>query len=753
MSERERFRSTLDNMLEGCQIIDFNWRYVYVNDTVVRHGKQTRENMLGRTMMEVFPGIESTELFGFLRIGMEERRAHHLENEFTFPDGSEGWFVLSILPMPEGIFVLSLDITERKRMEAALRQSEEKYKLLVENANEVILVVQDGLFKFANNKVVELLGYSPRELIGQPVVDHIHPEERAVIAERQRKRLKGEPVTHIYDSRVMDRAGRTKWVRINNVIIEWEERTATLNLLSDISDYKQALEALEASERRYRVIFEGTAQGILVADAEERKFLYANKAICRMSGYTAEELLHLGVKDIHPRKSLPRALEIFRGLARGEDYWIPILPFICKDGRELQVEIHSAPVVMDGRDCLVGFFTDVTERIRLEEEMSDLETQLRQSQKMEAIGRLAGGVAHDFNNILTIIIGYAEMMLLEIDPDNKLRREVEEIKKAGERAGALTHQLLAFSRKQILAPRVINLNENISAVHKMLARLIGEDIALEIKLAPDLDNILVDIGQMEQVIMNLVVNARDAMPFGGLLSIETSNVVLSRDYIEKHPLAAPGRYVQLTVTDTGLGMDDETRDHIFEPFYTTKDEAKGTGLGLATVYGIVQQSGGHVLVYSEPGQGTSFKVYLPARDADVEAVPDYPVDIENYVGRGRILVVEDEEMVRDLTEKLLVRYGFETMVASSAEEALMLLGGTGPDPDLVLTDVVMPGMNGPEMVKIIREQRPGLKVIYMSGYTEHASIRSGLLEFQGSFLQKPFNPPALLDIIRRTLEE
>jgi signal transduction histidine kinase len=392
----------------------------------------------------------------------------------------------------------------------------------------------------------------------------------------------------------------------------------------------------------------------------------------------------------------------------------------------------------------VGISLDVTERRTLEE-------QYQQAQKMEAVGRLAGGVAHDFNNLLTVILGYCELLLADIRPGDSQHADIAEIQKAGARAGGLTRQLLAFSRKQIIEPTLLDLNGIAGDMHAMLGRLIGEDIKIVLALRPELGPVKADRGQVEQIVMNLAVNARDAMPKGGILTIETANVELDEDYAATHRAVKPGAYVVLVVSDTGTGMTRQVQARLFEPFFTTKEPGKGTGLGMATVFGIVTQAGGTVGVYSEVGRGTSFKVYFPRVDA-TEIVTDLQAPAARpHAGTQTVLVVEDEGGLRELAKRLLQRQGYTVFVAADADEALRQFAAH-PSIDVLLTDVVMPGASGPELTRQLVEQRPALRVIYMSGYTEEGIVHHGVLKPGIAFLHKPFTSETLGQKIRDVLE-
>ncbi len=423
-----------------------------------------------------------------------------------------------------------------------------------------------------------------------------------------------------------------------------------------------------------------------------------------------------------------------------------------KEGTTIEVEIISHPLVFAGRRAKLVLANDVTERKRAEAALRESEEQLRQSQKLEGVGQLAGGIAHDFNNLLTVIIGFSSLAMRDLHAESLLLSNLAEIKKAGERAASLTRQLLAFSRRQVLQPKILNLDSIVSEMEKMLRRLIGENIDLRATLAPNLGSVKADPGQIEQIILNLAVNARDSMPGGGKLTIETGNAYLDEDYVKQHVGAQAGPHIMLAVSDTGRGMDQKTQGRIFEPFFTTKELGKGTGLGLSTVYGIVKQSGGNIWVYSEVGRGTTFKIYLPRVDEGAQQYKRASHLDEVLLGNETILLIEDEEMLRKLAKETLTLYGYQVLDAPNGESAVSLCKEHTESIDLVLTDVIMPGLSGREVAHQLLELRPQVRVLFMSGYTDDAIVHQGVLDEGANFIQKPFAPDALARKVREVLD-
>jgi two-component system cell cycle sensor histidine kinase/response regulator CckA len=537
------------------------------------------------------------------------------------------------------------------------------------------------------------------------------------------------------------------------------ERTAQLEaanrgLEREVAERTLAEDELAKQRSFLRQVIDLNPNFIFAKDRAGR-FTLVNQAVAEVYGTSVEDMLGKTDANFNPNQE---EVEWFR---RGdlevmdtlEEKFIPEEVITDAAGQRRWLQTIKRPIVSsDGAVTqMLGVATDITARKQAEEALHRSEEQLRQSQKMEAVGKLAGGVAHDFNNLLTAINGHSELALRRLHPDDPIYRKLEGIKRAGERAAGLTRQLLAFSRKQIMQPKVLDLNQVIFEMNKMLQPLIGEDIDLFTKLTPDLGKVKADPGQIEQVLLNLTVNSRDAMPRGGKLTIETANVYLDEDYAGLHSSVVPGRYVMLAVSDTGCGMNAETRERIFEPFFTTKEVGKGTGLGLSTVYGIVKQSGGNVWVYSEVGRGTTFKVYLPCIDTRAEEPEQGADDNRMMAGTETVLLVEDEEMVREMAREILRESGYQVLEARHGQEALLVAEQHHGPIHVMLSDVVMPQMSGRELAEQLSPRRREMKVLYMSGYTDDAIVHHGVLDEGMAFIEKPFTPLALARKLREVL--
>jgi len=521
----------------------------------------------------------------------------------------------------------------------------------------------------------------------------------------------------------------------------------TLWACRDLSQKEQSERARAEAEAKYQMIVEQMNAITYMAEIGiDGQWYYVSPQVEQILGYTPDEWLSMSrnwAQLIHP-EDVPTVVAAEQASAKGEPFQAEFR-IRRKDGRE--VWLNDTGVVVQGSEehpVMEGIMVDITER-------KMLETQLQQSRKMEAVGRLAGGIAHDFNNLLTIITGYTDLALSRPGVSLELRTNIERVENAAGRAAALVRQLLAFSRKQVLQPKTLDLNAIVVNLDSLLRRLIDDNVEMVTRVQDDLGKVKADPTQIEQVIMNLLVNARDAMPNGGRLVLETTNVDLDTAYANEHISVEPGRYVMLAVSDTGIGMDEQTLAHIFEPFYTTKESGRGTGLGLSTVYGIVKQSGGYIWVYSEPGKGSTFKVYLPRVAEQVEESAPAPVQLEDQRGTETILLVEDEVAVRDLIVTILSQRGYEVIVARHPAHAEEIATKFPHEIHLLLTDVVMPGTSGRELAARIGARRPGIRVLYMSGYTENVITSGGMLEKGLAFLQKPFSPVALSQKVREVL--
>jgi PAS domain S-box-containing protein len=632
----------------------------------------------------------------------------------------------------------------RLRQLEKLAERDRRYKTLLEQTQEAVLVSVEGQVAYANPACIEMFGYE-RPLLGVPVTIFFAPGSREQIQEFVERRAAGRAAPELYEAVGLRADGSSFDVEVRVTPIEFDGRTGSQAVLRDITGRKRMEAGLRESEERYRLLFERNLAGVYRSTADG-KLLECNWAFARLLGYAspAEAMAHpeWWLHD-HPGSHA----EFWQRLRKEGSIVNHEGQAQRKDGTPVWV-IQNVSLLADeeGEEMLLGTVFDVTERRRLEE-------QLLQSQKMEAVGRLAGGIAHDFNNLLTAIAGYSDLLLGELPANDPRRESAVEIREAGRRAAGLTQQLLAFSRRQVLEPRVLDLNAVIAGMEKMLRRVIGEDIELTTALDPDLWRTMADPGQIEQAIVNLAVNARDAMPRGGQLTLETANVTLDDKFAGAYATVQPGPHVMLAVSDTGVGMDAALQSRLFEPFFTTKERGKGTGLGLSTTYGIVKQSGGSIWVYSEPGLGTTFKIYLPRCEEPLEGgereAPPLPLELRS--GTETVLLVEDETEVRRLVERLLRMNGYAVIAAASPAEALVAAKTAGRI-DLLVTDVIMPGMNGRQMASALAAERPRMRVLYMSGYTDAAIAQQGILPPGTAFLSKPFTPDVLARKVREVLD-
>ncbi len=637
----------------------------------------------------------------------------------------------------------------RKQAEEALRESEAKFRLISEQSILGIAILQDGYVRYANQAVEEILEYTMDEMLLRWEPDEfakaIHPDDRSFAMEQAQKKQRGErDVVVNYSYRIITKDGNPKWIDQYSKTVFYEGKYADLVTVIDVTERKRAEENLQESQKRFKAQYQGIpiptytwqkfGEDFVLVDVNNAGRALTQGGIDDYMGRTATQMYRENRPDI--LEDLWRCFTDKVVIKREMSYRFQTT------GEEKRL---AATYAFVPPDLIMVHTEDITDRSRLEE-------QLLWSQRMESIGRLAGGVAHDFNNLLTSIAGYAELGMNRVDPDDRLYRDLQEILRATDRASQLTRQLLAFSRREITEPKVINLNEVLLDTNKMFLRLIGEDIELVIVPAEGLGCVKVDPGQIEQVLVNLLVNARDAMANGGKLTIETASVTLDADYSARHVGVSPGEYIMLAVSDTGVGMAEEIKAHLFEPFFTTKEVGKGTGLGLATCYGIVKQSGGNIWVYSEPGVGTTFKIYLPRVEEDGEHLPKLDASKELPRGRETVLLVEDEPSVRRVTALMLREQGYTVFEAATGAEAIQVaMDHKGKEIHLLLTDVVMPQMSGRELADRLRGDRPDMKVLFFSGYTDNVIVHHGLLDSGITFLQKPFLPATLANKVRDLL--
>jgi two-component system, cell cycle sensor histidine kinase and response regulator CckA len=748
----ERFRATFENAGVGMALVDMQG-HPFKSNPVLQQMLGYSEDELTRMVFTEYTHPDDRELdwklYRELTAGIREK--YEIEKRFCTKSGGVVWGQLTVSLVkdmrgrPLCAIGMVQDITERKRADKAVLESEERFRTLFENAPVGIYrTTPNGRILAGNPAIIRMLGYSSFEdLAARDLNDTgFEPE----YSRRQfMERLEREGEVSGLESAWYRQEGEVLYVRENARAIR-DESGKTLyyeGTVEDITERKKA----EAERARLVTAIEQSAEAVVITNLAG-DIEYVNPAFTRITGYGREEVLGENPRLLKSGEQAPAFYQqLWATISKGQ-IWHGELINQRKDGSTYTEQLNIAPV-RGARGEITHYIAtmqDVSERKSLEE-------QVRQATKMEAVGRLAGGVAHDFNNLLTIINGYSELLMDKFESDKEAGAFLKEVKDAGERAASLTRQLLAFSRRQVLAPQVLDLNFVVSDMEKMLKRLIGEDIHLHTLLAPSLQTVKADPGQIEQVIMNLAVNARDAMPHGGNLTIQTQNVELDEDYARSHVTVKPGPHVMLAVSDTGSGMTPETQARIFEPFFTTKEKGKGTGLGLATVYGIVKQSGGSIWVYSELGHGTVFKVFLPAVGEEPMA-KEPAVKVPKTVSASEtVLVVEDEAGVRSLIRLALESAGYAVLETEDPESALVACTNHDGPIHLLLTDVVMPNMSGPVVAEKVANLRPGIKVLFMSGYTDDAVVRHGVLSSNKPFIQKPFSPAELRQKIREVLGE
>ncbi len=676
-----------------------------------------------------------------------------VEYEITGLKGAHRWLQTNATPLRDisgfiwAMLAVTRDITHQKRIEQELRAREARFRALIEHSSDsIVLFDVDGKVEFCSNSLEWMLGYRPDEIVGHTIFEFIHPDDRLRLRDDIGRIVSEDRHSRTVRAKVRRKEGTWRILEgfLSNLVDDPSVRAIVANL-RDITEKVWAEEALIGSEERFAKAFRSSPLPIIITTRTEGRYLDVNEAAVELTGYSREQMIGRTVKDlglwadIEQRHHFVEAL-LEQGRVAGFQ-----AKFRTRSGELRQVELFAEQVELGDAPCILAITRDVTEAKKLE-------AQYRQSQKMEAVGRLAGGVAHDFNNMLAVIVGYSQILQDQMSVSDPAQKHVDQIKKAADRASALTRQLLAFSRQQVVQPRVLNLNLVIRNLTRMLQRMIGEDVSLVFHPSASLGNVTADLGQMEQVLMNLVVNARDAMPHGGAITIETADAYLEEDHMDHQPTVRAGQYVMLSVSDTGTGMDEQTISQIFEPFFTTKGAGKGTGLGLSMVYGIVKQSEGYIWVNSRPGEGSTFRLYFPRVDR-----PSDPLIVEHSeasIGRGTeiVLIVEDDESLRTLVVDILRESGYRVLEATTAQMALEI----ARDQQVIhalLTDVIMPNMSGSELAARLTAMRPGLKVLYMSGYSGDLIASHGVLEEETALLEKPFTKYGLLTKLRAVLDK
>ena len=758
---KEEWERTFDTVPDLIALIDENYRMTRVNRAMADRLGMSPQEAVGLTCYEHVHGCTEPPAFcphaRMLTDGCE-----HVEE--VDEERLGGRFLVSVSPIhdggasPMGSVHVARDITEIRRAEQALRESEERYRRITEAVTDYIFTVrvEDGqpVQTIHGPACVAVTGYGPEEFAADLGlwIRMVPEDDRAAVVEHASAVLSGQEVEPL-EHRIVRKDGIERWVR--NTAVPHRDGEGQLlsydGLIRDITVLRQAEQERQALLRLHESTLSTIPSSLLVLDTD-LNVIMANRQYLEARDIESSGVVGKNISGVFPSSLLAEQSLMDRMCAvaqkGGQDELLGVRHASSAHGeKHLNIRICGIHSPQGGKHepRILLLLEDVTEQTLLEE-------QLRQAGKMETVGRLAGGVAHDFNNILTGIKGYAELLLLGMDEGSSAYDDTDQIRGLADRAAALTRQLLAFSRKQALEPVVLDLNDVVENATKMLCRLIGEDIDFVSVPGRDLGSVCADPGQIEQVLMNLAVNARDAMPNGGKLTIETANVVLGPDYVKAHVGAKPGPHVMVAVTDTGHGMDDGILKQVFEPFFTTKEEGKGTGLGLATVYGIVKQHGGNIWVYSEPGKGTTFKVYLPRHDAEAQelVVPAEAGPLPR--GTETILVVEDEEAVRIIARRVLEEQGYTTFCAADPQEAEALFAQCGDALDLLLTDVVLPGRSGRELYDRLAARSSAFKVLYMSGYTDNAIVHHGVLDADTPFLQKPFDPGSLTRKVREVLD-
>jgi two-component system, cell cycle sensor histidine kinase and response regulator CckA len=746
-----KYRALVEHISEGLVFVDRDEIVLFANPAICQMLGYSEAELLGQNADALFFRDEDQPAMAERNRRRAEGVVECYEIEVRRRCGELFWARFSVAPVADadgrfsGSMAIIADISERKQNEAALRMSEIQLRSFIEHAPVDLAMFDDKMICLAaSQRWIHSYGRGLPTPVGIS-----HYEANPDLPERWRKAhrraLAGES-QHCEEDSWVRADGAEHWLRWS--VDPWRDPKGAIGgiviFVEDISARKEAQEAMLAERAFSEAMLDGLP-GIFFLFDQDGGLKRWNRVLETISGYSAAELEELRPLDLFDAADHERAAAGLRKVFESGSADVEVM-LVAKDGRQIPHYFSGVRFSAAGVPLCIGMGIDLTAR-------KHLEAELQQSQKIEAIGRLAGGVAHDFNNILGVILGYGELAESGLTPGSPTREQVAEMVKAAQRAAALTRQLQAFSRKQILQPRPLDLNDLVANAHRMLGRLIGEDITLVVRPAADLATVRADPGQIDQILLNLAINARDAMPNGGTLTLETANADLdSDDHAVDRPAMRPGRYVMLAVSDTGIGMDEATQRLIFEPFFTTKAAGQGTGLGLSTVYGIVKQSGGYIWVYSEPGLGSTFKICFPRVEELPETnTPSAPLDVP-LVGDETILLVEDNAALQAVTRRQLEACGYTVLLAADGEEALALAGARPEPVDLLLTDVVMPKLGGGDLARQMVALRPGLRVLFMSGYTDGAIEQHGVLEEGVALLEKPFSGAQLARAVRAVLD-
>ena len=739
--ESERLDRILGSIMDAFVVVNQRWIITYMNEPAAALDGGRPEDYVGRLLWEAFPETADGPFGVMYRRAMAKQQVERMQG---YVPRLDRWLLVAAYPSTEGLSIVAQDVSDRVRAHEAT----EKLAAIVASSEDAIVGKQlDGTITSWNAAAERIFGYTAAEMVGASIFRLVPPELHHLEREVLERVARGEPVQFSETERVRSDGQRiTIDLTVSPVRDAEGQVVGASSIKRDVTAQRRMQAALHAETARSRELATAidTAQA-MVWDLDDR-ITYWSSGSARMYGWSAPEAVGLTTGELL-RTELPAPVEEIRRELLDRGRWEGELVRVAKDGRRVYVAAQWVLRRGEGGEPLGVFEVGTDETARRE-----AEERVRQAERLEVIGQLAGGVAHEANNQMTVVLGAADFLLRQPRLDGGARADVEQIRAAAERTAAITGQLLAFSRRQVLQPRVLDLDDTVRGLEAVLRRALGERSTFTLGLRAGSARVVADPGQLAQVLLNLVLNARDAMPLGGHLRIETARTELTERYAQQHPgvTIRPGPYVMLAVSDSGHGMSRETAAHVFEPFYTTKPIGKGTGLGLATVYGIVKQSDGYIWPYSELGQGTTFKVYLPISP---DSVPHTPAAAPPPRAAGeQVLLVEDEPAVRLMASRALQEYGYRVLEAADGREALRLLEGHQRSIHMVVTDVVMPGMDGPELARRAQRLHPGLPVLFMSGYTDDEIVRRGLLEVGQPFLQKPFTPEALGEQVAELLK-